>query len=215
MVSDPAQRWYTPPTFPLFEFDDSFLSRVERRGAQRWLPSFNGRIGDPAQNVQLGWRSASGAQVSVGTFGEGAAGGSDTSNRSSPAWMLSGVQFYDPGPPLTPAVKTSADIRRLSEQDELWRDGELVVDGEPLHAFTAVVRGLLGGYAVTGDLVLAFVTKALDADVIPVRSLVDGAKAYPVDPTKGHTLPEIDQEWQDFFRDRPDLRPDPLAPPNR
>jgi len=215
MVSEAAQRWYTPPTFPLFEFDDTLLPHVERRRAKRWMPSFNGAIGAPAQNVQLGWRSAAGAQVSVGTSRDRATGRSDASKRGHAVWMLSSVQFYDPGPPFTPTVETGADIRRLSEDDELWHDGELVVDGEPLLAVTAVVREFVLGFAVTGDLVVTVVTAGLDAGVIHVRSLVNGMRDYRVDPTKPHTLHEIDQEWQDFFVDRPDLRPDPTEPPTR
>ncbi len=99
MVTADKVPWYTPPTFTPFEFDDSNFLGEQRWPAVRWLPAFNGARGEPAQNIQLGWRSADGAQVSVGTYAEPVQSYPDSWARSSAVLILSGLHFANPGPP--------------------------------------------------------------------------------------------------------------------
>lgn len=115
MTSTDDRLWYTPPPFSPFEFDDSYLPGDQHPRARRWMSGFNGAIGEPAQNVQLGWRSDSGAQVAIGTF-EDKAQFTDSSGRMSAVWMLDGLQFASPGPPVAYAVKSGTDMQRLAQQ---------------------------------------------------------------------------------------------------
>ena len=206
MVDSEKDPWYTPPTFTPFEFDDSHLPGQQRRQAVRWLPSFNGARGEPTQNVQLGWRSADGAQVDVGTYANHAQGYPDSWARSSAVLILSGLHFANPGPPVRYTVKTTADVRKLAEQDDLWHEDELVVNETSTPAVTAKIKGFRLGYAHTEHTLVAFVAGGIGADVVRVRSLSAESQGYTVDPLSGHTLSEVDQEWQDFFRERPELR---------
>jgi len=204
MTSTDDRLWYTPPPFSPFEFDDSYLPGDQHPRARRWMSGFNGAIGEPAQNVQLGWRSDSGAQVAIGTF-EDKAQFTDSSGRMSAVWMLDGLQFVSPGPPVAYAVKSGTDMQRLAQQDELWLESELVVDGASTRAVRAVLRGFHVGYARTRDVVIAFVAGGLGNDIVHVRSLRDDSQDYAANPNTPHTLIEMDAEWRLFFQERPDL----------
>lgn len=213
MVSADDRRWYKPPPFPLFEFDDSALPCAHRQGARRWIPGFSGAIGEPAQNVELGWRSLGGAQVAIRTFSDNACARPDSWARESAVLILSGLQFASPGPPVRRVVASGADVKGLAEQDELWHESELVVNVTSTRAVAAVLRGLHVGYAKTGDVVIAFVAGGIGNGIVQVRSLSADSEGYVVDPRTPLTLTEVDHEWQDFFHERPDLELEPVKPP--
>ncbi len=205
MVDRDELPWYTPPSFTPFEFDDSYLPQDQRRHARRWLPGFNGAKGEPAQNVQLGWRSKDGAQVGVGTYEDTPHRFGDSGARISAVLILSGLQFASPGPPVSWAVTTTVDVTELAEQDEIWHDGDVVIDGTPIQAVTADIRGFRVGYAKASGVLIAFVTGGIGGESVRVRSLPDDSADYTADPRTPLTLAEVDQEWKDFFRERPDL----------
>jgi hypothetical protein len=60
-------RYYVPPRFDLFEFDDELLG-LSPQSSQRRFGHWNGLISEPAREVTLVW-SAAGATVLVATSG--------------------------------------------------------------------------------------------------------------------------------------------------
>ncbi|HTJ66699.1 MAG TPA: hypothetical protein VL551_04150 [Actinospica sp.] len=56
---------YITPSFPLYEFA---LESTDDDAARRWFVHWDGRVGDPAEDVLLGWSSGS-ARVLVCTTG--------------------------------------------------------------------------------------------------------------------------------------------------
>lgn len=214
MVNADEHPWYTPPSFTPFEFDDLHLPPDRRWQARRWLPGFNGARGEPAQNIQLGWRSADGAQVGIGTYEDTPHRFGDSGARISAVFILSGLQFARPGPPVTWVVRTTADMTSLAEQDELWHEGEVVVDGTSTLAVTADIRGFHLGYAKMEQVLITFVAGGIGRGIMHMRSLPDDSKDYTADPHVPHTLAEVDQEWQDFLYERPDLEREWSKPPS-
>ncbi len=103
-------------------------------------------------------------------------------------------------------VKTGADVKDPAEQDDLWHDAQLVINGTAVPAFGAEIRGLRVGYAKTGETLIAFAAGGIGAKITGVRSLSQDSRDYAVDPRAYHSVGELDQEWQNLFLERPELR---------
>ena len=202
MNADRTEWWYTPPSGPLYDFDDSLVDGRDRTQTRRWLVGFNGRVLEPADNVQLGWRSASGALVTVGTF-HPSPDADRESHRLTAAWMLDGVQFYAPGPPATRTLTGADHLRQVSRDNALWSKGNLRVDASQAPSFSATVSGGTLVHTDGGSVVV--VSRGIPLDRLRVRTLPKPAEGYPVDPRQPQTTTALDSEWDAFFEDRPDL----------
>ena len=203
-MPQPTDPYYTPPDFAVYEFDDSRLSALEREAGTRWLSGFNGRIGYPAQGVQLSWRTPRAAQALVATM-RAREGESSRSLRFNALVVLDNAQFYDPGPPLRPALAGWVHIDRLADDGAIWHQGQMMVDQEPALTHLTEVAGCRVGYAAVGDVVVCFVHRSLGDDRFALRRLAQPTYGYRIDPTEPQTVVELEREWDEFFRDRPDL----------
>lgn len=204
MSKDLGGFWYVPPHGPLYDFDDAAVDGLARAGAKRWLAGFNGRVGRPAQNVELAWRCPTGARVAVGTFPSGVDVRREN-HRISAVWMLDSVQFYRPGPPATPFVLGFEHVQRLSQDAGLWRPWNLLVDGIRVPASFAEVDEATIAHSEDGSVVVASVGVPLDQ--LRVRNVPSSSVGYPVDPWRPQTVAALESEWDAFFQDRPDLKP--------
>lgn len=203
----PIEPYYTPPDFPVYEFDDARLVAVGRSDATRWLSGLGGRIGYPAQQVQLSWRMPREAQVLVCST-RAQPSESPRLRRSTALFQIDNSQFYDPGPPPRPALTGRDHIDRLADDSAIWRRGEVTIDEEPARAELTEVVGCRVGYAAVGDVVVYFVHRGLGDDPFALRRLPRPANGYRIDPTMPHSVVELEREWDEFFHDRPDLDPD-------
>jgi hypothetical protein len=146
--------FYVPPAFPLFEFDDTgFLVNTDVR-PRRWFPAFNGKLGQAADEMQLGWRHpSSGGQIVVGT------------------------------------------------------PSQVVVDGSSSPSSVTTLGGVMTGYTVAGECLLTFAAAGIEISEIRSRTMDASSGEYFVDPTVPHSTSELEQDWEDFFRDFPQARP--------
>ncbi len=201
---DPGGWWYVPPDGPLYEFEDALVDGSCRVGAKRWLAGFNGRVGEPAENVQLAWRSPTGARTVIGTFPPGVDARRSTHHFNA-ACQLDSVQFYQPGPPATPTLRGFEHLLRLSQNDSLWLAWDLTVDAIRVPAFVTTVDEETIAHSQDGSVVVVGV--GLPPDQLRVRLVTSPAAGYPVDPWRPQTVAALDSEWNAFFQDRPDLVP--------
>lgn len=193
-----------PSNHTLYDFDDAAVDRSARAGAKRWLAGFNGRIGEPAHDVQLAWRGPTGAQVAVGTF-PSVVDERRENHRISALWMLDSVQFYRPGPPATPSMLGFEQAQQLSQDDGLWDACDLLIDAIRVPASLAEVGEAVVAHSEDGSVVVASIGVPLDQ--LRVRRVPSPAVGYPVDPWRPQTVAALESEWDEFFQDRPDLKP--------
>ena len=203
--------WYVPPAFPLFEFDDTQLAVDADVPARRWFPHFNGKVGQPADEVQLGWRHLSGRQVVVGTMSVSASSTSvHTSGRGSAVLMvLGGLQLWIPNRVHVGGEEFNALSNRASSDAGPWVPSPIIVDGGSFTSYVTALVGAVAGYTVAGERLLTFAAVGLDPTQIRLRAMGAPSAEYAIDPTEPHSTKELEQEWQDFFRDNPQARPRP------
>lgn len=203
--SNEPNPWYVPPEFGLYEFDDTSLTVRPGAPARRWFPHFNGRVGQPADEVQLGWRDHTGRQVVVGTM---VASTSplpvEPSARGSVAFMvLGGKQLWIPDRVHGRGAELRAQLALAETDAREWSRSQVVVDGTPYPSRLTTLVGATAGYTVTGDHLVTFAAVGIEADEIRPRATDSPSEAYAVDPTEPHTTDELEQDWLDFFRDFP------------
>lgn len=201
---DPDGWWYVPPNGPLYEFDDAAVDGSARAGAKRWLAGFNGRVGEPAENVQLAWRCRSDARVAIGTFPPRSEAPPAT-QRFNAVVLLDSVQFYRPGPPATPTVQGFEHLQRLSQDDALGCAWALPIDAIPVPAFVTTVDEATIAHSEDGAVVV--VSVGVPRDQLRVRQVPSPAAGYSVDPWRPQGVAALNSEWDAFFQDRPDLKP--------
>lgn len=194
--------WYVPPVDALYDFDDCLVDDTDRASAKRWLAGFNGRVGEPAENVQLAWRAPTGAQVAIGTFHPRAHEDS-TNHRATAAWMLDSVQFYQPGPPGTRTLMGADHLKQISQDDSLWLAADFTVNGRKVPLSVATISGVTIGHTPDGTVIVAH--RGLPPEQLSVRALPNHSQGYRVDPWQPQTTTALQSEWNQFFADRPDL----------
>ncbi|MEO6998080.1 MAG: hypothetical protein ABI112_08355 [Terracoccus sp.] len=207
----PTEPYYTPPDFPVYEFDDSRLVAEGQSDGTRWLSGLGGRIGDPAHDVQLSWRMPRAAQVLVCST---RAHPSEAPHlrRSTALFQIDNRQFYDPGPPLRPAVAGWDHIDSLADDGAIWHQGEVMIDEEPARSELTEIAGCWVGHAAVGDVLVYFVHRGLGDGPFALRRLTRPTYGYRIDPAEPQTVVELEREWEEFFRDRPDLDPEQDQP---
>ncbi len=175
---------FIPPTFDLYEFDDSSPSPAQP--ARRWLINWAALAGKPADEVVLAWSPGAGVIVTVGT--------SDRSHerkwlRFDCAVQALGGDLPVPARP-EPAAAVHQEIDRIVAADDLWRPLPPMFPGAP-EGEAAELEGYALGYchldqgpAVTVTAVGIPVTR------FRVRKVRDWGP-YDIDASKSHTLEEL------------------------
>lgn len=155
---------YIPPKFELYEFDGGPLpsGRHERRTFHTW----NGLIGEPAEEVSLAWWAGPAAAF-VSTTGR--PNEAQWARLSAAHLAYAGETLRIPARPDT-AGEVLREIRRIASSAELWEPGpDLVPGGSP--AYVAVCDGFCLAYSHVGAQMVLVAAVGVGADTLRVRKV--------------------------------------------
>jgi hypothetical protein len=160
-------RYYVPPRFDLFEFDDELLG-LSPQSSQRRFGHWNGLISEPAKEVTLVW-CAAGATVLVATSGGDEP--PEFARLSAAHLALGGTALPVPDRPgSTKAVVR--EIQRISTTEKLWASGPVIVDGgSPSHV--AAGNGFSVAYSLVGGEMVLIAAVGVRPDQFRVRKVTD------------------------------------------
>lgn len=108
---------FVPAAFDLYEFDDDNYPMSSDRTAQCWFSSFNGRIGQPPQNVTLAWSDGI-CTVMVRTD-EHPPWNTADARKNAAHVALGGTALLPQRSPFSP-TNTNAEISRIATAERLW-----------------------------------------------------------------------------------------------
>ena len=176
---------FVPARFDLYEFGGD-RGGAPGRVVRRWFSGFNGAIGEPPQNVTLGWSDGE-ATVLVCSSGSASWGVMDARSRAAQL-ALGGTELPVPSRPAS-ATDTLEEMARIASAHELWtRCPGVLADGRAAETIT------WGGFALGclelghGAIYLAAV--GLDPAGFRVRQVADWA-AYDIDASRSFPLREL------------------------
>jgi len=155
---------YVPPKFELYEFDGGSLppGQPERRTFHSW----NGLIGEPAEEVSLAWWAGPAAAF-VSTSGR--PNEAQWARLSAAHLALAGETLRIPARPGTTG-EVAQEIRRIAASAELWAPGPaLVPGGSP--ADVAVCDGFCLAYSQLDAELVLVAAAGVDADQLRVRKV--------------------------------------------
>ena len=177
-------RYYVPPRFDPFEFDDESLG-LSPQSRRRWFSGWNGLVREPAEEVILAW-SAAGATVLVATSGRDEP--PEFARLTAAHLALGGTALPVPDRPgATEAVVR--EIERISTTEELWAPGPVIAPGGSPSQVAAGDGFCLAYSPVGGELVLVAAV-GVRPDQFRVRMVTDW-EAYDLDATTSHSLSEL------------------------
>jgi hypothetical protein len=187
----PGVRWptvscmthFVPAAFDLYEFDDGNYPRSSGRTAERWSSGFNGRIGQPPQNVTLAWSDGIGT-VLVRTDEHPPWNTADA--RGSAAHVALGGTALLPQRSPFPPTNTNAEISRIATAEGLWSRTSGVLPGGP-DAQTIIWDEFALGYLELDDGAVFIAATHLDPREFKIRK-VQGWGDYDVDASAGFPL---------------------------
>jgi hypothetical protein len=182
--------YYVPPGFGLYEFDDAPLRPGQP--ARRWFRHFNGPVGQPAEEVILGW-TAGDAAVLVATSGR--PGDEDTEwGRMSAAHLALGGTFLSASARRATSREVGQEMMRIAQSPGLWSPGPVIVPaGAP--ADLAVLDGYVIARSPAGGQHVFIAAVGMMPGQLLVRAVRDWA-VYDLDATCGHSLSELNQALQ-------------------
>lgn len=171
---------YEPPQFALYEFDDSSCVRTQE--CIRWLPSWHGPQGYPAQEVCLGWADLA-AQVAVSTTPL-VRHRVESERRYNAAFLALGGNQLNIAERPTGAGAITSTIDQVARDQERWRVTAIPVDDSPQRAAAASIAGNVRvGSIVIRDVVIIFATVDIDPPELSFRTLTPAAaQLYEVSP---------------------------------
>ena len=178
---------YIPPLFNLFEIDDPDVPSAD--SAARWLPGWQGLSSEPAQEVSLGWFDNEGHQAVVSTSAwppDSQHEGDDRDAKTTMARIVfAGTQIEGIDRPTDPRA-VFKKIDQVASTEWPWQPADIYLDERPFPGRTTqIATGVVGGYAIVQDRLVAFAATELPLAAIRFRT-VTGANAsnYAVDPTQ-------------------------------
>jgi hypothetical protein len=194
---------YIPPTFPMYEFDDRNVTSSQL--GSRWLPSWQGEVDKPAEEVCLGWFDGDQRQVVVLT------------RRPSPSDVLrqhddheakyttarivyAGNQIVTDARPSDP-TEIFELMDQIASTSWTWVSQDIGVNGTMLSGRVAhLTDDIVAGFVFDGDNLVCFAaSKALVAGLQLRTVSSQSRRQYVVDPT-------LAQEIRTF-----DLQPSPAG----
>lgn len=166
---------FTPATFGLYEFDDAGLATADGAPARRWFSSWQGPVGEPAEEVTLGWARGD-TTVLVCTSGREY---DDEYARFIAAHVaLGGTALPFPGAPQG-AAATLREMERIRDAVDAWFEVPGVPPGgSPARAIACNGFAVAYSLLATGALFIAAV--GLAPDRFLVRDVRDW-NAYDMD----------------------------------
>lgn len=169
---------FIPATFDLFEFDDS---GKQAGPVRRWLDHWDGLVGQPAEEVTLGW-SAGQTVALVCTSGREY---SDTDARHRAVHLaLGGITLPLSERPSNPA-DTHREIDRLSSATSDWYSGGGAADEQETRFVDA--SDFTTGYRLLKRGAIFIAATGLKPDQLRTRPVSDWA-LYDVDATVSFPL---------------------------
>jgi hypothetical protein len=177
-------RYYVPPRFDPFEFDDESLG-LSPQSSRRRFSGWNGLVREPAEEVILAW-SAVGATVLVATSGRDEP--PEFARLTAAHLALGGTALPVPDrPSATEAVVR--EIERIATTEELWAPGPVIAPGgSPSHL--AAGNGFSIAYSPVGGEMVLVAAVGVRPDQFRVRKVTDW-DAYDLDATTSHSLSEL------------------------
>jgi hypothetical protein len=183
--------YYVPPSFGLYEFDGTPLPPDQ--AARRWFRHWNGPVGQPAEEVVLGW-TAGDAAVLVATSGR--PGDEDTEwGRMSAAHLALGGTFLSASARPAGTREVGQEMMRIARSPGLWSPGPVIVPGET-PAELAVRDGYVIARSQAGGQHVFIAAVGVAAGQLLVRAVRDWT-VYDLDATRGHSLSELNQALKD------------------
>ena len=182
-----TEYYYVPPGFELYEFDDASLRPGQP--ARRRFRHFNGPVGQPAEEVVLGW-SAGDAAVLVATSGRPGDEDPEWSRMGAAHLALGGTFLRASARPAT-TRGVGQEMRRIAESAELWSPGPAIVPGGP-PSDLAVLDGYILARSAAGGQQVLIAAVGLAPGQLQVRQVGDWA-AYDLDATRTQSLNELNQ----------------------
>jgi hypothetical protein len=182
---------YVPPEFELYEFDDTLLGPSSP--ARRWCRHWNGPVGQPADEVILGWTAGS-AAVLVATSGR--PGDEDTEwSRMGAAHLALGGTFLSASARPATTREVGQEMRRIAGSPGLWSPGPVIVPGEA-PADLADLNGYVLARSEAGNQQLLIAAVGVEPGRLRARRVGDWT-VYDLDATRGHSLSDLSQARQD------------------
>jgi hypothetical protein len=179
-------RYYAPPQFELFEFDDESLG-LGPQSSRRWFSHWNGLVGEPAEEVTLAW-SAAGATVLVATSGRDEP---TEFARLSAAHLALGGTLLPVSVRPSSAAAVHGEIERISATEELWTPGPVIAPGGA-PSQVAAGNGFSIAYGNVDGVMVLLAAVGVHPDQFSVRKVAD-REAYDFDATTEHTLSELNR----------------------
>jgi hypothetical protein len=177
-------RYYVPPRFDPFEFDDESLG-LSQQPSRRRFSGWNGLVREPAEEVILAW-SAAGATVLVATSGRDEP--PEFARLTAAHLALGGTALPVPGRPSTTRAVVQ-EIERIATTEELWAPGPVIAPGgSPSHQ--AAGNGFSVAYSPVGGETVLVAAVGVRPDQFRVRKVTDW-EAYDLDATTSHSLSEL------------------------
>lgn len=182
---------FLPPTFPLYEFDDSALLLRHSPG-RRVFRDWNGLVTEPAEQVLLEWMGSEGEHVVISTALR------HTAERVRSARRIDAIVLAGNNPPegrsgpQLSAAEAIALLNALEDPDPGWIAAQIEIDGIAVQVEARqTTDGSFGGGAFRGSIV-AFASHAVPLAEIRLRAVTtDRSDAYPLSPLTPHTSDEF------------------------
>ena len=178
-------RWFVPATFQLVEAD------ILERSPERWIAAWEGLVGEPADEVTLGWRSAAQREALI------------TTSQVSPFWdepeqhfkALRTLVHSSIGDPLGLRSLTPDALASLAT-DLAWRTTQVRVDGGWLEATTTEPRpGIAVGALTVEHRAVCIALQGLDDVQWSLRNVLPSSgAAYQLDPAEPADLAAFRQQ---------------------
>lgn len=179
-----SQVAYLPPDWIPYEY----VPLVAGNGVSRWMPSWQGPVGEPAEQVCLGW-SAGNRRTLVGTL-VAARSSSESDFRRTAALFAFGGDQLKPN-----SARDSQEIydrvEHLVAERQLWASVAVMIDGrDGLASFIHCDEDVLLGYAVPGRFLVTIACVGVEESDVRIARMTSG-DVYPVNPLKPATLADV------------------------
>lgn len=192
MPSLSKESMYQPPGFEPVHFDDRALPTVGTAPA-RWLSSWQGRIGDPAEQIALGWGLDAETVIVVATCTIARLPQKPDRRQDAVFQALGGAQIGSAK--LSGRQRHQAIEQARSVAD--FEPVELTADDTVCTGAMSSVQGFLVGHVRVGTRVATFAARGMSADQIRLRTL-DTTDGYAIDPRAMQAIADIEAHQPAF-----------------
>jgi len=189
---------YVPPTFPIYEFDDTELPLTSP--VSRWLPSWQGEVGKPAEEVCLGWFDNDRRQIVVLTtklpeIDVTRELDSQEARYSTARIVLAGNQIVENRP--TDPSKVSAMMDEIASGEWPWASQDFSVNGVMRPGrVTQITDRIMGGFVHDAGQLICFAGSSSLFEGVKLRAVAtsESGRLYSTDPTSSHEISKFETQ---------------------